>query len=418
MSTRREPTPRKPKSRSVRPQVDATLTRRGFLVVAGLVGAGAVAACVAQRPASEPGDGREVVMDEDVSAQPAEVSVLMVGDVLMHPSVVATGERSDGTRSYDHLFANVADEVAAADIAMVGQETILAGRVLGISGYPAFCSPEEVGDAEVAAGFDVSLGASNHACDRGMDGINAACEFWRTSHPDMVVAGIADSEEAAAVVPVIERQGHKIAVLNYATMMNGIPLPEPWAVRMISEEQVAADVTAAREAGAEAIVACPHWGTEYMEGPDNDQLNWAQVLADAGVDVIMGGHPHVLQPFETVESADGRTVPVFWSVGNFVSGQQRMDTMVGGMARATLHFEGGSCRVSSCTLAPVITHRGSGEALSSYLLADYTDDQASSNGIRAFDGCASFSRQWCVDFCSERLGEAFDPQTCELAWEA
>ena len=418
MSTRREPTPRRPKTRSVRQQVDAPLTRRAFLAVAGLAGVGAVAACVAQRPASEPGDGRDVVMDEDVSAQRAEVSVLMVGDVLMHPSVVETGERSDGTRSYDHLFANVADEVAAADVAMVGQETILAGSVLGISGYPAFCSPEEVGDAEVAAGFDVTLSASNHACDRGMDGIDAACEFWRSSHPDMIVAGIADSEEAAEVVPVIEREGHKIAILNYATMMNGIPLPEPWAVRMISEEQVEADVAAAREAGAEAIVACPHWGTEYMEGPDDDQLLWAQVLADAGVDVIMGGHPHVIQPFETVESADGRTVPVFWSVGNFVSGQQRMDTMVGGMARATLVFEGGSCHVSACSLAPVITHRGSGEALSTYLLADYTEDQASSNGIKGFDGCSSFSRQWCVDFCAERLGDAFDTDACELTWKA
>lgn len=431
MGSRREPTPRRPiprakasaaHRRAAQPQASAPLTRRAFLAAAGLAGVAGVAgvaACVAQRPAaSEPGDGRELVVEQDASALPAELTVLMVGDVLMHPSVVETGEHADGTRSYDHLFANVADEVAAADIAMVGQETILAGSVLGVSGYPAFCSPEEVGDAEVAAGFDVALSASNHACDMGQAGIDAACAFWRDSHPDVVAAGIADSEDAFEVVPVLERQGHKIAVLNYAAMMNGIPLPEPWSVRMLSEEQIAADVEAARAEGAEAIVACPHWGTEYLEGPDDDQRHWAQVLADAGADVIIGGHPHVLQPFETVTSADGRTVPVFWSVGNFVSGQQRMDTMVGGMARATLSFEGGTCHVSSCSLAPVITNRAGVSPLSTYLLADYTEDQAAANGIRDFEGCAGFSRQWCVDFCAERLGEAFDPATCELTWEA
>lgn len=430
MGARREPTPRRPTPRTKAPGAHHVapsgrrvarppLTRRGFLAVCGLGGVAAVAACVAQRPAErEPGEGREVLLDEDASAQRVDVTLVMVGDILMHTSVVESGERSDGTRSYDHLFANVADDVAAAGVAVVSQETVLAGSALGVSSYPAFCSPEEVGDAEVAAGFDVALCASNHACDVGQAGIDAMLSYWRSEHPDMVVAGVADSEDAAEAVPLVERDGHLIAILNYASMMNGIPLPNEWSVRMLSDEQVAADVEAAREAGAEAIVACPHWGTEYMEGPDDDQRHWAQVLADAGADLIVGGHPHVLQPFETIQSADGRTVPVFWSVGNFVSGQQRMDTMVGGMARATLTFEGGSCRVSSCGLTPLITNRGSGEALSTYRLADYTEDLAAGNGIRDFEGCSGFSRQWCVDFCSERLGDAFDAQACELTWEA
>ena len=432
MGSRRKPTPRRPTPRTKAPaagarpaaerragcaQASPPLTRRAFLAAAGLAGVAGVAACVAQRPEGEPGEGRGTVLEEG-AAQSAEVTLLMIGDVLMHPSVVESGERADGTRGYDHLFAHVADDVSAAGVAIVSQETILAGSVLGISGYPAFCSPEEVGDAEVAAGFDVALCASNHACDRGQDGIDAELAYWRASHPDMVVTGVADSAEAAEAVPIVEREGHRIAILNYASMMNGIPLPEPWSVRMLGDEQIASDVEAARAAGAEAIVACPHWGTEYMEGPDDDQRHWAQVLADAGADVIIGGHPHVLQPFETIAAADGRVVPVFWSVGNFVSGQQRMDTMVGGMARATLSFEAGACRVSSCGITPVITNRGSGEALSTYRLADYTEQQAASNGIRDFDGCSSFSRQWCVEFCAGRLGDGFDAATCEFVWEA
>ena len=197
----------------------------------------------------------------------------------MHTGVWQSGVRSDGTRNYDHVFAQVASDVAAADLALVGQETILGGEALGFSGYPAFNSPQEFGDAEVAAGFDVALCGSNHALDKGMAGIEAELAFWRSAHPDMLVTGIADSQEAFDAVPIIERAGHRIAVLNYTYGTNGIPLPQPWAVRLLDDARIAADAETARDAGAEAIVACPHWGIEYAAAPSDDQRRWAQVLA-------------------------------------------------------------------------------------------------------------------------------------------
>lgn len=420
MSERLRPTPRKPTPRKPAPRGAAspsTLTRRGFVVAAALAGMGAVAACVsAHVPAADEGVG--VVYDAPATGAPADVTVLMVGDILVHPSVWQSGERSDGTRSYDHLFANVADDVAAADIAMLDQETLLGGDALGLSGYPVFNGPQEIGDAEVAAGFDVMLHANNHALDKGTAGIEAELAFWRERHPDAVVTGMADSEEAAASVPVLERAGHRIAILNYTTSTNGIPLPEPWSVRMIDEATIAADVEAARAAGAEAIVACPHWGTEYAAGPDADQLRWAQVLADAGADVIIGNHPHVMQPFEVIQASDGRDVPLMWSTGNFVSGQDRKDSMVGSIARATLSFSADGVRVSEFRVTPLVTNKAGATGLTTYRLADYTEELAAGNGIRSNAGCADFTRQWCVDFCSERLGNAFDPETCELVWRA
>ncbi|WP_455137872.1 CapA family protein [Thermophilibacter sp.] len=378
------------------------------LTLAGCSGAGA--------PTAESGArDRVTVYDE---AAPDELEVLMVGDVLVHSGVWESGERPDGTRNYDHLFARVADDVAAADVALVGQETILGGVDLGLSGYPMFNSPQEIGDAEAAAGFDVALCASNHAVDKGMAGIESELAFWRSAHPDMVVAGIADSEGAAATIPMVERAGHRIAVLNYTYGTNGIPLPQPWAVRMLDEAAITADAAAARDAGAEAIVACPHWGIEYAAAPSDDQRRWAQVLADAGADVIIGGHPHVMQPFEVIESADGRAVPVFWSVGNFTSTQTRKDTMVGAMARATLVFEDGGCAVSACRLTPLVTHCAPGTAFTTYRLRDYTEELAAANQVRTRGAQTDFSFQWCVDFCSERLGEAFDASSCELVWEA
>lgn len=356
------------------------------------------------------------VLDE---AAPDELTVLMVGDILVHRGVWESGQRADGTRDYGHLFANVADDVSAADVALVNQETILGGEEVGpFSGYPVFNGPQEIGDAEVAAGFDVVLCATNHACDKGMAGIESELGFWRSSHPGVVVAGMADSQEAYDAVPMIERANHRIAVLNYTYGMNGIPLPEPWAAHMLDEDAIARDADAAREAGAEAIVACPHWGVEYAAAPSDDQRHWAKVLADAGADVIVGGHPHVIQPFETIEDASGRVVPVFWSMGNFTSTQPRKDTMVGGMATATLVFDGDACEVRACRLAPLVTHRADGTAFTTYRLSDYTEELASANQIRTVGGCEDFTRRWCVDFCSERLGGGFDADACELVWEA
>lgn len=391
------------------------LTRREFFSLAGLAGLGTLAGCSAPEPSRAPeSEERATVYD---AAAPDELTVLMVGDVLVHAGVRRSGERADGTRNYDHLFAQVADDVSAADLALVGQETILGGEGLGFSGYPSFNSPQEFGDAEVAAGFDVALCASNHALDRGMPGIESALGYWRSAHPDVLVTGIADSQEAFDALPLVEREGHRIAVLNYTYGTNGIPLPQPWAVRLLDEARIAADAAAAREAGAEAIVACPHWGVEYAAGPDDEQRRWAQALADAGVDAIIGGHPHVMQPFEVIESSEGRAVPVFWSVGNFTSTQPRKDTMVGAMAQVSLRFDG-SCEVTSCTLTPLVTHRASGTAFTTYRLADYTEELAASNQIRSSSGCGDFSFQWCVDFCAERLGDAFDASTGQLVWEA
>lgn len=393
-----------------------TLTRREFFSLAGMAGLGALAGC-SRSEAPAPSDDaleRATVLDE---AAPDELAVLAIGDVLVHQRVWESGVRADGTRAYDHLFAQVADDVAAADVAVVGQETILGGEGLGLSGYPTFNSPQEIGDAEAAAGFDVSLGASNHALDKGMAGIESALSYWRSAYPEVLVTGIADSQEAFDVIPLVEREGHRIAVLNYTYGTNGIPLPQPWAVRLLDEARIAEDAEAARAAGAEAILAFPHWGVEYAAGPSDDQRRWAQVLADAGVDAIIGSHPHVMQPFEVIEDADGRAVPVFWSLGNFTSTSPRKDTMVGAMAQVSLRFDGG-CGVTSCTLTPLVTHRADGTAFTTYRLRDYTEELAAANQVRLVSGCADFSLPWCVDFCAERLGDGFDAASGALAWEA
>ena len=409
--------------------VDGNLSRRAFLAALGLGGAGLLAGCASGKKDSADSAApaaKETVYDRGTSGAPAatgdavaaapdaSVSIAMVGDILVHTYVWKSGEQSDGSRNYDHLFAHVKDDIESFDVAMLDQETILGGESFGFSGYPTFNSPQEFADAEVAAGFDVFLHANNHAVDMGLAGIESELAYWRANYPDAAVTGMADSEEAAAVVPVVERAGHKIAILNFTQDTNGIPLPDgaPWAVRMLTDEQVESDFAAAKAAGAEAIVVCPHWGEEYAEGPNDAQRAWAQRFIELGATVIFGNHPHVMQPVELLDAGDGRKVPVYWSLGNFVSTMVGKQSMLGGLGHAVIDFKGGSVSAASAGLTALVTHKVYNANLTTYKLVDYNDELAAVASPNLEDG--GFTREWCIDFCQNRLGSGFDAETCEF----
>ena len=389
------------------------VSRRAFIAALGL-GAGACCLSLATGCSSGEPSGSSAASSlaviSDSEAAPRRLTLAMVGDVLVHPGVWKGGVRSDGTRNYDHIYAPLKPVFEAADIAMVNQETILGGDELGLSGYPSFCSPQEFGDAEVAAGIDVALAATNHALDKGYAGIEAELEYWRENHPDMVCCGIATSQEEYDAVPIVERNGIKAAILNYTESTNGIPIPSsaPWCVRMLERDKVAADVALAREQGADVVVVCPHWGIEYRYEPTDGQRDWAGFFLEQGVDAVIGTHPHVIEPLELLEDGSGHRMPVFWSLGNFTSWQARKDTMVGGLAQLTFEKGGGAVSVASAALTPVISHLSASTAMATYAISDYTEELAAQNGIRRTSGCADFTLAWCQDFCAQVLGEGYD----------
>lgn len=255
------------------------LTRRAALAAALAGASSLLAGCDLPRPAAGESMGLAdlaTVLDGPASA-PASATLMMVGDMLIHQGVWVSGQRSDGTYNFDHFFAQLAEEFSQADIAVVNQETILGGTERGLESFPYFNSPQELGDAEAKAGVDVAVSATNHALDHGFGGICWTLDYWRSRHPEMAVPGIADSQEVADAPLIVERNGIKFGLLSYAEHTNSIPIPDnaPFCVKTLKRSDFGADVAAAREAGADIVIAFPHWGTEYVYTPDSDQLRWA-----------------------------------------------------------------------------------------------------------------------------------------------
>jgi poly-gamma-glutamate synthesis protein (capsule biosynthesis protein) len=348
----------------------------------------------------------DVAPEEDTSNNDNTLTLIMVGDVLLHDPVEDAARDAEGNYNFDFLFEETKDEIASADIAIANQEVMIGGEELGVSGYPAFNAPYEIGDALTNAGFDVICHGTNHALDKGGAGIQNALAYWKEHHPKMVIAGINASKEEQNAIDIVEAKGMRIAILNYTYGTNGIPLPSdmPYAVNLLEEQQVISDLEAA-EAQADFTVVCPHWGIEYRLEETAEQQRWAKLMVEHGADLIIGTHPHVIEPYEEVDG-----VPVYYSLGNFInwtsdSGSGIANRMVGGMAEVTLCREAdGTISVSDYGMKALVCHLSPGEkGVVAYPLTDYNETLAETNAIRNQD--SSFSYSYCEDLCNQVWGE-------------
>ncbi|MBQ8558810.1 MAG: CapA family protein [Tyzzerella sp.] len=351
--------------------------------------------------------------EPEVYTEP-EVDILMVGDILLHENVQESGKLADGTYNYDHLFANIKEDVQAADIAIANQEVILGGKEIGLYGYPNFNGPYEVGDALVKAGFNVILHATNHTLDRGKTALVNCMNFWKTSHSDVAVLGIFETQEAYDNnIYVYEKDGLKIAILNYTYGTNGMPTPSdmPFAVAMLEEEKVISDLEKANEM-ADFVVVCPHWGTEYRHEQSDEQEYWANLFLEHGVDLVIGTHPHYIQPVEMLRGENGEQMLVYYSLGNFInstsdSGRGTADRMIGGMAKITVaKTENGKAYIKDYGVEPLVTQLLYGtQEITTYKLADYTEELAAQNQILKKDSV--FSLEFCKELSAEVFGELY-----------
>ncbi len=260
----------------------------------------------------------------------SSVSLVMVGDALIHQGVYYDASINGGY-DFNYLFTEMKSVFDKYDLKYYNQETILGGTPLGLSGYPMFNSPQEVGDAFMNLGFNLVSLATNHSLDKGETGLRNSLAYWGKQE-NVIAAGSYESEENRNTPRIMEKNGITYTLLSYSTLTNGLTIPygKDYLFNLYSDSKVKADVERLK-GKVDVIMVAMHWGEEYTHVPTYEEKRIAQYLASLGVNIVIGTHPHVIQPIDFI----GDTMVVY-SLGNFVSGQVGIERLIGLMASVTI----------------------------------------------------------------------------------
>ena len=258
-----------------------------------------------------------------------KIKLLATGDGLIHSVIFKSYQNANGGFDFTPALSDVKDIISDYDIAYYNQETPMGDATLDYSGYPRFYVPKEFGDAMMDAGFNTVSLASNHSLDRGEAGILQTVKYYKTTN--LLYNGINDSKEMRNNYIIKEKNGITYTLLSYTTLTNGLSVPagKDYLLNIYDEEKVKEDIKNVRDK-VDVLIVAMHWGEEYQSSPNDSQKQIAKTLTDAGVDIIIGNHPHILQPITKIND----TI-VMYSLGNFISNQYGNDDynkLVGFMA--------------------------------------------------------------------------------------
>ncbi len=300
-----------------------------------------------------------------------EVTFTVFGDNLIHEPIYQYGLRYD--KSFGFLFGNLKDVISQSDISVINQETPLSEHPAMYSGYPRFGTPDGVGQAIVNAGFDVVTCATNHALDKGADGVSYTKDFFTSRH--ITCLGIQTTgEKDYQPYEIIEKNGIRFALLNYTYGTNGIRIPAeyPNLVHLLEDEKKIQQDICRAKADSDFVLLFVHWGTEDTQQPDAFQQKWTQVFLESEADVVIGTHPHTLQPYEVLQSSSGHQMLIYYSIGNYISAQQEKVCTKGGMATFTVSLTSDGYAVTYYGLQPlrIISHGGGKYTAELYDTAD------------------------------------------------
>lgn len=275
----------------------------------------------------------EIIIEPIVKITEAKLSA--VGDVLIHSSVYKDAHVSGNKYDFRKMFSSVKKYIESSDIAIANSETMIGGVEIGLSDYPNFNSPKEVGDMLKWSGFDIVTLANNHTLDRGLRGVTAGLENW--DKIGLVKTGAARSFKEQNKIATFKTNDITFSTLSYTYGTNGIAVPygKEYVVNVFDKKQMSRDIKKAK-AVSDVVIVAMHWGNEYETVPNKQQKVWAKWLADQGVHIILGSHPHVLQPPAWVTGKNGFQTYVIYSMGNYISAQEGVSRLIGGIFGLTI----------------------------------------------------------------------------------
>ena len=326
-----------------------------------------------------------------------KISFLGAGDNIVYSGTVRDAKKNatSGGREHDFkpIYTDVAELIKNADISYINQETLMCGDGYEFTYYPTFNGPQDMGYDLVELGFDVVGIANNHMLDKGSAGLGKTIEFW-DKLPVTLVGGYKNIEDYRTI-RVHEEQGIKIAFLAYAEHTNGIYPSKNYDIHIpyLNEANIKEEVAKAKDI-ADLVFVSVHWGEEGAFKPNDLQKGYAKQFADAGVDVIIGHHPHVIQPVEWIEGSFGNKTLCVYSLGNFMAEQAYSYNMVGGMISFDIvSVTGSKPYIENVIFIPTVFDWGTAFYNNRvYILEEYTEEQAKNHGIKSYGRSTSLSQ--------------------------
>lgn len=326
----------------------------------------------------------------DLPEESDVLSFVAVGDNLIHSQIYDESKLPDGTYDFSPRYALLAPDIEAADLAYVNQESILGGDDLGFSTYPAFNTPSDMAGQLADMGFNLVSIANNHTLDKGIQGVRNTLSIWEEHSNDVLVTGAFDSQEARDAIPTVEMGGITFSFLAYTYGTNGIQADVPYRLNYFSEERVTQDVQRAKEQ-SDFVIVSAHWGDEYAQEPNDFQKSYAQLLADLGVDVVIGAHSHTIQPIEWVQGKDGSETLVLYSLGNFLASTPNDVALLGGMVN--FDIQKSDLTIENVRFEPLVIHYEASVPSDIYTresfyvtkLKDYTEEEARAHGLNGYE---------------------------------
>lgn len=276
-------------------------------------------------------------------AKESNVEIIVAGDIFPSPSLINSGIEKNG-RNYLPYYEFITNYINKADLAIAWFGGPVAGKGEEFSGYPVYNNPPEFIKAAIEAGFDIFF-HTNHLLDRGLKGLIRTIEFFKTN--GSVYLGTYLTEEESKKIYFFEKNGIKIAILSYLYGANAKVKTEKWMINYIDPVKISNDIVKAKGEKADFIIVGLHWGNEYERKPSAEQKKLAKYIIASGADMILGSHPHVIQPAEMI---DGKFV--IYSFGNFLSSQRKRYTDAGLMARFIIEKKDGKTYLKKASYIP------------------------------------------------------------------
>ncbi|MEG4516669.1 MULTISPECIES: CapA family protein [unclassified Microcoleus] len=294
-----------------------------------------------------------------------EAKLIAVGDIMMHSTQTRSGyDAKNKTYNFDTFFAPVKSILSTGDWVIGNLETPLAGQDAGgYTGYPLFNAPAQLADAAKKAGFNILTTANNHALDRGEKGVIRT--IANLSDRKIASTGTATSAAEASRTLISTKNNISLALLAYTYGTNGIPIPKgkDYLVSLIDEKKIVKDIAKARKQGADIIAISLHFGDEYQRQPNTQQKQLVENLLKAGADIILGSHPHVVQPYKIFnfpgKNGKTRKAVAIYSMGNFISGQNKKYTDLGVILQVNIRkkFPEKTTEITDVKTHPTWVHR-------------------------------------------------------------